>query len=582
MTVTISPVFTGTAANDGTGDKLQTAFIKVNNSLYNLAGNLNPLITPGLSTTAANTAYGVFANISVTNQVIGSMHFTGSDTIYINGSPVATSSSSFTGGNVAQQANFVAGTSSTSSSTGAVTVVGGVGVSGNVNAGGNLSIANGATIGGNLAVTINTDSSGVGVGSIVTAGGLSVARATNLGAALTVTGGTALNNTLLVSGATAITNATTSSGISSGALVVTGGVGIQGALHVNNASTFGNDLSITGNLVVSGNVTSGAQILTVSGNTVNLHTSASFVPLTFNDGGDIGTVYHYYTPAFGDNHAFLGWQNTTGNLIYLSNGAVATNGVYSGTAGSANFGGLFLTNTTPSTSATSGALQVAGGAGISGNLSLGGNILINGSNGTAGQFISSTGTGLSWVTLSASSINNGNSNVAVAPSGNITFAVAGSNVAVVTHTGILPSANVSANIGSPTAWFNTFYGVSTQAQYADLAENYLTDQEYEPGTVVVVGGDAEVTACTEHGQDSVIGAVSTNPAYLMNGAAGGQPIALKGRIPLKVFGPIVKGQRLSTSHEIGHAEYAKGDYSFAIALETDISLGSKVIEAIIL
>ena len=115
-----------------------------------------------------------------------------------------------------------------------------------------------------------------------------------------------------------------------------------------------------------------------------------------------------------------------------------------------------------------------------------------------------------------------------------------------------------------------------------MAENYLTDQIYEPGTVVVVGGDAEVTACTDHGQDNVIGAISTDPAYLMNGAAGGQPIALKGRIPLKVYGPIQKGQRLSTSHETGHAEFARGDYSFAIALETDISMGSKIIEAIIL
>jgi hypothetical protein len=118
--------------------------------------------------------------------------------------------------------------------------------------------------------------------------------------------------------------------------------------------------------------------------------------------------------------------------------------------------------------------------------------------------------------------------------------------------------------------------------YADLAENYLTDQEYEPGTVVVVGGDAEVTACTDYGQDNVIGAVSTNPAYLMNGAVGGQPIALKGRIPVKVFGAISKGQRLSTSAQLGCAEFANGAHSFAIALETNLDAGVKVIEAIIL
>jgi hypothetical protein len=149
---------------------------------------------------------------------------------------------------------------------------------------------------------------------------------------------------------------------------------------------------------------------------------------------------------------------------------------------------------------------------------------------------------------------------------------------------ILPSANVSVNLGSPTAWFNTFYGVSTQAKYADLAEIYATDAEYQPGTVMVVGGKAEVTASYAQGQDSVIGAISTNPAYLMNSHYTGQAVALKGRVPVQVVGPIAKGQRLRTSDTLGCAEanQGHGSYTFAIALFSNADPGVKLVECIIL
>ena len=89
-----------------------------------------------------------------------------------------------------------------------------------------------------------------------------------------------------------------------------------------------------------------------------------------------------------------------------------------------------------------------------------------------------------------------------------------------TFANIIPNANVTANIGSSTAWFNTFFGVSTQARYADLAENYRSDQQYEPGTVLEFGGSAEVTLAQD-GTRAIAGVVSTNPAYLMNGGLTG-------------------------------------------------------------
>jgi hypothetical protein len=124
-----------------------------------------------------------------------------------------------------------------------------------------------------------------------------------------------------------------------------------------------------------------------------------------------------------------------------------------------------------------------------------------------------------------------------------------------------------------------FQGTATAAQYADLAEKYLTDREYEPGTVVVVGGTAEVTA-SSFGQRA-IGVVSTAPAFMMNkDLEGGTYIALKGRVPVKVFGRINKGDEL-VAGQSGNA--VKGSEKvFAIALEHNDDPGVKLVEAVIL
>lgn len=124
---------------------------------------------------------------------------------------------------------------------------------------------------------------------------------------------------------------------------------------------------------------------------------------------------------------------------------------------------------------------------------------------------------------------------------------AGTNiVANVASTGVLPGANVSLNLGSTTAWWNNIYGTATHALYADLAENYLADRTYHAGTVLMFGGAAEVTMA-DADTTAVAGVVSTNPAHLMNGALQGAyvtPLALMGRVPCQVVGPIAKGDLL--------------------------------------
>lgn len=153
-------------------------------------------------------------------------------------------------------------------------------------------------------------------------------------------------------------------------------------------------------------------------------------------------------------------------------------------------------------------------------------------------------------------------------------------------TDIAPSANVTHSIGNLGlkylgVYANTFYGTATTAQYADLAENYLADAEYPVGTVIAVGGSAEVTAATDEIAHSVIGVVSENPAFLMNSELeNSTAIALKGRVPVRVTGEVMKGDRLAVSSIAGVAEANNSMYvrSFAISLET----GTDVVEAIIL
>jgi hypothetical protein len=139
---------------------------------------------------------------------------------------------------------------------------------------------------------------------------------------------------------------------------------------------------------------------------------------------------------------------------------------------------------------------------------------------------------------------------------------------------------VSVSPGALKATF--FVGTATSANYADLAEKYLADAEYEVGTVLMVGGDKEVTACQVGLR--AIGPVSDKPAYLMNsGLEGGTTIALKGRVPVKVSGSVLKGQRLVAGPN-GTAQSAMGNNAdvFAIALESSDDVGVKIIECVIL
>jgi hypothetical protein len=110
------------------------------------------------------------------------------------------------------------------------------------------------------------------------------------------------------------------------------------------------------------------------------------------------------------------------------------------------------------------------------------------------------------------------------------------------------NANGVGNIGSASTYFNTVFATATRAQYADVAERFAADDVYEAGTVVELGGHAEITCSRTELSDSVFGVISTRAAYLMNDGAGSDathpPVAMTGRVPVKVIGQVAKGDRL--------------------------------------
>lgn len=154
--------------------------------------------------------------------------------------------------------------------------------------------------------------------------------------------------------------------------------------------------------------------------------------------------------------------------------------------------------------------------------------------------------------------------------------------------------NGTGNIGQSdnrfaTIYGTTFDGVATTAKYADVAERFHADREYTPGTVVALGGTAEITAAVEEGSEEVFGVISTAPAHLMNAAAGSDAthpaVAISGRVPVRVIGAVRKGQRLISAGN-GLARGAErheitGLNVIGRSLENKSSLDEGIVEAIV-
>jgi len=276
--------------------------------------------------------------------------------------------------------------------------------------------------------------------------------------------------------------------------------------------------------------------------------------------------------------AATGSISTTGNITTTGTTTTFINEIVTGTE--AVYGVLTANAGIASTSTTTGTFIVTGGAGISGAV-YAGSVYDNGtrvvSTSTSAGNLTISGTGINLTATGPGATSVGSSTAipvittdaygrvsststaaVVAPAGTLTGGTLASGVtassltSVGTLTGlsvsgaILPTTGNAVNVGSTTNWFNNIYGTAIHSLYADLAENYVGDKPYAAGTVVMFGGTAEVTVADAE-TTAVAGIVSTNPSHLMNGGLQGLntvPVALTGRVPCMVIGPIAKGDLL--------------------------------------
>lgn len=191
-------------------------------------------------------------------------------------------------------------------------------------------------------------------------------------------------------------------------------------------------------------------------------------------------------------------------------------------------------------------------------------------------------------------VNGATSAVSIPTTLAVTGNVTGGNLSVTTGSVTLGSivnaaGNGVGNIGSSSGYFNTVFAKATSAQYADVAERFASDTTYPAGTVVELGGIAEITVSLTELSENVFGVISTQAAYLMNSAAGTDethpPIAMTGRVPVRVVGMVRKGDRL-VSAGFGLARSAKPGEASAFnvigrSLEDKLDINEGTVEAIV-
>ena len=252
------------------------------------------------------------------------------------------------------------------------------------------------------------------------------------------------------------------------------------------------------------------------------------------------TVVQFRRGSTAQNNAFTG---AAGELSVDT--TLGTVRVHNGVAGGNTLASIdavqTLSNKTLSAPTITGTLSSTGFINTSGNVSA-----------VVGLFGSITSTGLATLAGINSSAN------ILATGGILSSLTVNGNVTVTTAY-VMPSANAASSLGTSASRWNFIYGVngnflSVNANYADLAENYTSDSDYASGTVLVFGGEAEVTQSHSSHDTRIAGVVSTNPAYLMNGAESGIAVALQGRVPCRVLGPVSKGDRVVSSHIAGVAQ----------------------------
>ena len=356
---------------------------------------------------------------------------------------------------------------------------------------GGSATATGNIVGGNIAtVGLITATGNITGGNIITSADVSAASVSASG---TVTGGGNITGANFNTGGlvTATGNVTGGNIATAGLITVTGNVQAVGNVSGGNILTAnliqGTTVSATGNVIATANVNGGNL------NAVGLSLSGNVISGLATTANIVGANI-IATAAMSAVSVSASGNITGGNVL-----------------GGANVNATTHTGTTVSVTGTVTAASVVGGAMTGSSISVTG--AVNGSDITGTSLTVSTGA----VTLG--SIVNAN-------------------------------ANGVGNIGATGGFFNTVFAKATSAQYADLAEWYEADADYEPGTVLVFGGDQEVTLAIGINDVRVAGVVSTNPAHIMNSglkATHTAALALTGRVPTLVVGAVKKGDMMVTA-----------------------------------
>ena len=588
MTITTSQfiaVNVGATANDGTGDDLRTAFTKINENFANISdvgySAANISVTGDVVAVGNITA----ANVTATNAIATNLY----GLIQTPTQSQITSLGTLTGLTSSGIIHVTNTTQSTNFNNGAVIIDGGLGVAGDIRINGNLYVHNVATV--NTTTLVSTSplvffdtipaypyNFDIGFYGNFTGGVGNVNQYTGfvrndadgkwnlfsnvaMPAANQVSFTNAKYDTLVLGNI--VLNTPTPTAITNGGTTATGNIGASGAtfnygyftnLTGTLQTTAQNTIASASALATVGTITTGTWsglFGAVSGANLTSLTAANLtgtIPSTILGNS---TVY-VGTTAIALNRT-TALQSLTGVSIDGAAGSVAASAITGTTLPTAVVTSSLTTVGTLTSLAATGVIRTTGivyaNAAVASTSSATGGLVVAGGAGVAG----------------AITINSSNSVAAIINGGT---------------TGI-------GNIGSATVGFNTIFAKATSAVYADLAENYLSDSNYESGTVVVFGGEKEITTTQLYADTTVAGVISTNPAYLMNNELDGQPVALRGRVPVKVQGFTRKGDLLVTGNIPGTAvsvgrDVKYGQAVFAKALENKITKEVGIIEAVII
>jgi hypothetical protein len=435
-----------------------------------------------------------------------------------------------------------------------------------------IAIGNGATGSGNTK-TIQIGENGadgsttiidIGPATATTAAGTAtfntatvVAIANTSGTALSAAGNITGGNILTGGSATATGNIVGGNIATAGLITATGNV--TGGNIITSAAVSAASVSASGTVTGAGNIT-GANfdtggLITATGNVTggNIAT-AGLITVTGNvqavgnvSGGNILTANLMQAATISATANVIATANVSaGNLNAVS--LSLSGNVISGIATTANITGSNIIATaamTVSGNASSGTAaadtnttQLATTAFVIGQASA----VTPTSIGT-----NTTGTSLRYARADhthtgVSSLANGGGITASVSTGAVTL---GSTATSANTAGAIVARGASGEFSA-----GVITATATSARYADLAEWYEADADYPPGTVLIFGGSKEVTQAIGINDVRVAGVVSTNPAHIMNSglkAPHVAALALTGRVPTLVVGPVSKGDMMVTA-----------------------------------